>query len=394
MSELINSIKFLIVTPFTWPDTAGTGINAFNFCKYLLRKSIPFTLLTYNRNLKYKKYEVVDSIKITRIPYFNKSLIHRLFSLPLIIINYLKYIFNSKCIIIYGGKIIGYEFIILLSVILNKKVIFQSQLMNVDDIYSIILSKPGVIRAVYKFLFRKINIYFSINGEFSNKYKIVYNDDSKILQIPQGIDTNRFKPASGIEKTRLRKKLNLPANKFIIFSAGFLINRKGYEEIFECLEDLKIPFYYLIAGEISLNKNHFLSDFNSETQNILMKGKSILNENIQFLGFKTNIDEYIKASDILLHNAYQEGLPNIILEAMACGTAVITRKIKGLDNFILYNKKNALVFENKNEMADQIYYLYSNPKSRLNLGSSARQYALKNCSFDKVYSELIKALNC
>lgn len=394
MPEIISSINFLIVTPFTWPETAGTGINAFNFCKYLYHKSIPFTLLTFNRNLIYKKNEVIDNIEIIRIPYFNKSQIHRLISLPLVVINYLRYILNSKCIIIYGGKIIGFEFIILLCKILNKKVIFQSQLMDIDDIRTLVISRPCMIRSFYKALFRNINIYFSINNEFSNTYKIIYKDDSKILQIPQGVDTNKFKPVTSIEKNRLRKKLNLPINKFIIFSAGFLIGRKGYEKIIEYLKDLKIPFLYLIAGEISLNKNHFLSEFNSETQNILIKGKSTLTENIQFLGYKFNIHEYIQASDILLHNAYQEGLPNIILEAMACGIAVITRKIKGLDNFILYNKKNVLVFENENEMVDQIHYLQSNPKLRLNLGSNARQYALENCSFDKVFLELTRALNC
>ncbi len=394
MCELINSTAFLIVTPFTLPDTAGTGINAFNFCKYLYRKSVSFTLLTFNRNLKYRKHEAVDNINITRIPYFNKSQIQKVFSLPLIILYYFKYILKSKYIFIYGGKIIGFEFIILLSKILNKKVVFQSQLIDVDDINTLIVSKFFLLRSFYKFLFRIINIYFSINTEFSKRYVSILKNDFKILEIAQGVDPNKFAPLIGIEKESLRKKLNLPDNRLIILSAGFLIHRKGYEEIFKYLESMEIPFLYLIAGETSLKNGHLLSDFNSETQTILKNGKKMLNENIQFLGFKSNIHEYLQVSDILLHNAYQEGLPNIILEAMACGIAVITRKIKGLDNFVLYNKKNALVFENGNEMIEQIHYLHSNSKLRLDLGLTAREFVVENCSFDKVYIELIKAINC
>jgi glycosyltransferase involved in cell wall biosynthesis len=384
--------KILLLTSYTIPYTAGGGINAFNLGKYLLQKGTFCQVLTFSRNLRLPLKTSCDQLNIYRIPYFNKGIILKVFSLIFILPFYFYYIFKTNIVIIYGGNIIAWEFAILFGKLLSKKVVFRSTMFNEDDPVS--LTKNKIQRLFRKPLLKRIDLYFSLHPGFTKSYKSLFPNNNNILETVQGVNTNIFKPLkSESDKNALRDNLGLPADKYIIISVGLLVKRKGYQEIFNALLKLDIPFKYVILGEYLLEKTHHLYNKHKEITEIYEKGKEILKDKILFVGYQPNIIEYYQAADVFLMNSYQEGIPNSLLEAMATGLPVISNNLIGLENYLIYNNNNCLLFNEINEIPSLIKKLYSTHKLSEQLSKNASYIITHYFSFEKVYENLKKCLN-
>ena len=384
--------KILLLTSYTIPYTAGGGINAFNFGKFLTARGINCQILTFSRNLKLPFKTAYGQLIIYRIPYFSKGIILKVLSLIFILPYYFYFTFKTNIIFIFGGKIIAWEFAILFGKLFNKKVVFRSTMFDEDDPIS--LTKNKIQRLFRKPLLRKIDLYFSLHPGFTKSYKSLFPDSNNILETIQGVNTDIFKPLRNeIDKDHIRSKLGLPANKYVILSVGLLVKRKGYLEIFDALSQLDIPFKYIILGEYHLEKAHHLYNRHKEITEIYEKGKQILKNKILFAGYKQNITDYYEAANVLLINSYQEGVPNSLIEAMACGLPIVCNNLTGLKDYLTYNYHNCLLFSDRNEISSLIKEIYSNKTLSAKLSKNATDIIVHNFSFEKVYKNLKKCLN-
>jgi glycosyltransferase involved in cell wall biosynthesis len=384
--------KILLLTSYTIPYTAGGGINAFNFGKFLTERGINCQILTFSRNLRLPLKTASGRLYIYRIPYFNKGIILKVLSLIFILPYYFCFIFRTNILIIFGGNIIAWEFAILFGKLFNKKVVFRSTMFNEDDPIS--LTKNKIQRIFRKPLLKKIDLYFSLHPGFTKSYKSLFPNNNNILETVQGVSTDIFKPLKNkSEKKHIRGKLGLPVDKYIILSVGLLVRRKGYPEIFNVLAKLDIPYKYVVLGEYHLEKTHHLYSKHKEISEIYEKGKKILKDKILFAGYQPNIIEYYQAADVYLMNSCQEGVPNSILEAMATGLPIVSNNLTGLENYLTYNNNNCLLFSEINEIPPLIKKLYSNHKLSAKLSKNAPVIVVQHFSFEKVYKNLKKCLN-
>jgi glycosyltransferase involved in cell wall biosynthesis len=133
--------------------------------------------------------------------------------------------------------------------------------------------------------------------------------------IQNGVDTEVFYPLDTAEKLRLREKLNLPADKKLFISVGALIPRKDMDTVIRGFMQSKAnDACLLIAGNGA--------DY-GELQALVSE-----NDNIFLLGNVGNVPEYMQASDYFISASWAEGLPNTVLEAMACKLPVILSSIR------------------------------------------------------------------
>ena len=105
-----------------------------------------------------------------------------------------------------------------------------------------------------------------------------------------------------------RKELGIPEEAFVMVSVGELSVRKNHKVVIEALGSIQDKtIYYVICGQGLLKEN--LKKIAEE------KG---ISDRIKLLGFRTDITEIYKASDIFIFPSLQEGLPLALMEAMAC----------------------------------------------------------------------------
>lgn len=387
------NFQFLIISSHTLPEQSGSGIHAFRFCQYLIQHGYTARLLTFNRQLKFNtKNNIVEGVKIERIPYFNRNTIFKIMSLPVILSYYFHYIMKSQAIFIYGNKIIAYKLIILISHLLRRKIVFQSLLPGVDDFDTIIKGNNHFHKKINQYIFKKVSIYFSINQVFTKNYKKYFLTFPYLFDSVQGVNTDLFKPVSQLEKKNLRIQFGFPTNKIILICPGLIIKRKGLAPLFTELANLKTDFLLLVIGEFDANKSFLPSLEKKEMTELKILGEKELKDKIFFTGAVSNIHKYMQIADLMVFNSENEGMPNVILEAMATGVPILCKKIPGVTDYIVQHDLNAIVYKSDTEINRHIINLSFNPLKRQELSLNARNFALQNLSFNKVVPQLIKLL--
>jgi glycosyltransferase involved in cell wall biosynthesis len=133
-------------------------------------------------------------------------------------------------------------------------------------------------------------------------------DPQKVTVLRNGVDLERFAPR---DRAALREKLGLSGAVWL--TVGHLVELKGVHIAIAALA--RVPdVTLLIAGRGP--EEHRLRD------QVTQLG---LQARVRFLGAiaHAQLCEYYNAADALIHASSREGMPNVVLEAMACGTPVV-----------------------------------------------------------------------
>lgn len=204
-----------------------------------------------------------------------------------------------------------------------------------------------------------------------------------------GVDLSKFYPVSEKEKIQLRKKHNFNENDFILIYPAELNKNKNQLLLIEVIDIIKdkIPNIKLIlAGTGEL--------FNYYRKKVVKKG---LEKYIVFTGYRTDIDELIKLSDISVASSIREGLGKNVIEGMACGLPVVATRNRG-HNELVINRVNGFLVDinNKNEFANSIYQLFLNKNKRIKMGkkslSLVKKYSI-NTIVNEIHKIYIKCLS-
>ena len=199
------------------------------------------------------------------------------------------------------------------------------------------------------------DILITINKEDYNLAKKIMKAN-KIYYVPGiGIDTNS--KDVGESKYRKRCELKIPQNSIVLFSVGELNKNKNHEVIIRAMADIKDPnIYYCIAGKGKLQE--YLLKLAKELK---------IENNFKLLGFRNDIKELLKMSDIYVFPSHREGLSVALMEAMSEGLPVICSYIRGNTDLIDDGKGGYLV---KNNNLD----IFKNSIVKLSFNNELRNY--------------------
>lgn len=194
----------------------------------------------------------------------------------------------------------------------------------------------------------------------------------KVKYIPGvGIDTEKFSNHS-IDRTKKREELCVRPDDIMILSVGELIVRKNHEIVIKALKQLNHSrVQYFIAGKGMLETE--LKGLVRELQ---------LNDQVHFLGFRTDISELCQAADLFVFPSYQEGLPVALMEAIACKTPVVCSRIRG-NTDLVKGKKDLFGPDNLSELVVCLNDLLRN-KTPISLKENMQ------CSVEANYKNLEK----
>ena len=154
----------------------------------------------------------------------------------------------------------------------------------------------------------------------------------RLIYVPGvGIDTKKFH-SNLIDIDRKRAELGLSNQNIMLLSIGELSHRKNHELVIRAL-------YELHEREKFHNIRYFICGTGSLASELkLLVHKLKLDNTVQFLGFRTDISELCQAADLYIFPSLQEGLPVVLMEAVACRTPIICSKIRGNEELIKNEK--------------------------------------------------------
>jgi glycosyltransferase involved in cell wall biosynthesis len=230
-----------------------------------------------------------------------------------------------------------------------------------------------VISLLEKLTYKRVDyVVFSSPQEkelFNKKLGFLPSNYNVILS---GVDTTRFE---NIDKEKIRKEFNIKNNKIITF-IGRLVKVKGVRYFIEAVNHLTGDFSVLIVGDGPQRKE-------LET----MVSQLELN-NVIFTGRVPSIPDILVATDIFVLPSLSEGLPLVLLEAMAAGKPCVVTNI-GLP---VEHMKDALVVKVRDaeSLAEAIQKLLADELLSKKLGVNAKKKAKNEFSWENAVEDHLK----
>jgi len=370
----------IVQTPVRfYPYIGGVENYVYNLSKNLVKMGHEVKVICANevggrmKNEKNSGVEIIEGIKVERLKYIGKiantnitpSLLIKLLKEDFDIIHahlptpwsadwsaVVSKIKNRPIVLTYYNDIVGKGFARYISKIYNR--IPLKLLLKIAT--KIIIIQPKYVE----------------RSPYLRKYR------DKVKVIPVGVDTARFKP------------LNLKKEENTLFFLSILdeFHRyKGLDTLLRALVKVKseIPDVKLWVGGSGTLMEYYRE---------MAKGLG-LEKNVEFLGFIPDgrlVEYYNRCSAFVLPstNPEQEGFGIVLLEAMACGTPVITTDIVGVADDIMGVRAGEVVEPGDiDSLSEAIVKMLKNAELA-NIGKNGKKLVEEKYSWDKIANEMLK----
>lgn len=203
-----------------------------------------------------------------------------------------------------------------------------------------------------------------------------------------GIDTERFKPVDDRTTAALRKMYGYEHTHFLMVYAAEFNSNKNQRFLIEALTLIKeqVPdAKLLLAGDgPMLNSCKMLAAQNG------------VEEMIDFLGYRDNIEPYLQMADLAVASSLREGLPVNIMEAMASGLPVLATYNRGHKELIQDGKNGFVIpVTDMSLFSKRLHQLYLSKELRKKMQKESlkriRHYALENVmpELNEIYTRMI-----
>ena len=244
-----------------------------------------------------------------------------------------------------------------------------------------VAEKPGIRRLVAGCL-RRTSVVTGCSPELVDRVCALGFDPSQARVIPYGVNSEQFFPDRA-RRDLWRRKLGIPDDAPVALSVGRMATKKGYQVLIAGLDRLMEQhqdLFVVLAGG-----GDRLEEFRGATQRWA--------DRVLFPGAVGHDDlpDLFRAADLFVLPAVHDpkgnvdGLPNVILEAMASALPVVATEISGIPLTVKDGVNGYLVPEKDpvavNEALSRL--LADLPQARA-LGEAGRQQAVAELSWDAV----------
>ncbi len=233
----------------------------------------------------------------------------------------------------------------------------------------------GVKAQVRRFL---VKLFYTISLHHKRLVVIFQNpSDKAVLKKVIGLSEQQTKliRGSGVDLS-VYKKRPLPSGRPVVLMAARFLHDKGILEFVEAAR------YLNTSQEASSQSPRFVLVGSPDRDNPTSVTEHELDQwieqgIIEYWGHRTDMPEVLaQAHIVVLPSYYGEGLPKILIEAAACGRAVITTDHPGCRDAILEDVTGLLVpVRNAEALAETIQTLLDAPQRVLDMGEAGRAFA-------------------
>lgn len=280
----------------------------------------------------------------------------------------------------YSSKLI---LVSLMARLFRRPVVLHLQTSKHDE--------PDTVRAqgaLAWWAFRSASRYLSVSPGLTQRYLEAGLPESRIQEIPNGVDAARFAPAPAAERPALRRQLHLPEDRPIVLFVGVMMPDKQPHVLFDAWLQMRRAtglVSTLVFVGASNPKLYELADRLAERVRADADASGFGGD-VLFVPPTSAVEDYFRAADVFAMPSAREGLPIVLLEAMACGLPVIASRLPGSTDTMIEPGANGLLVPpgDAGGLADGLARLLADPAEAERLGAAARQTVVARYTIERV----------
>ncbi|HDG97266.1 MAG TPA: glycosyltransferase family 4 protein, partial [Desulfobacterales bacterium] len=215
----------------------------------------------------------------------------------------------------------------------------------------------------------------------SNALKVaaegIVRSQKEIAVVYTGCDLTRFS-FNAEARSLLRRELGIAPESFVLIFIGHLLRTKGIFELVDAFRILCRKYHnthLVFVGE------------GQDVQTLVAKVSEVgIEGQVHFVGRRPHdeISDWLSAADVLVLPSWHEGLPNVVVEAMACERPVVATKVGGIPEAVADGKSGILVERGDvKALANAIALLAEDPTRRAVMGAAGRQIVEERFTWER-----------
>ena len=197
---------------------------------------------------------------------------------------------------------------------------------------------------------------------------------ARMLCIPNGVDAARFHPADPSARRPMREDLGFASDALLIGCVADFFSVKRHIDLIEAFARVHRGMpqaHLLLIGDGPLRDS------------IAMRARDLhVADAVHLLGSRNDVDTLLPALDMFALTSDTEGLSNAILEAQACGLAVVATDVGGNPNIVDESSGVLVPPRDPETLAAAMLTLLRDRERREQMGAAARNRVLRDHSLD------------
>ena len=207
----------------------------------------------------------------------------------------------------------------------------------------------------------------------------------KMIVIPNGIDTEMFRPDPG-GRNKVREAFGIGEREKLIGLVGRLDPMKDHPTFLRAASILKdkrsVTLRFLCVGDGS----------NPYKSQIIDLARDLgLDDSLLWAGSRSDMPDIYNALDVAVSSSYGEGLSNVICEAMACGVPCVVTDV-GDSRWIVGDCGIVVPPKSPNSLAESIITMLEKVETQPDLGIRCRQRIVENFGISNLVVNTIQAI--
>jgi glycosyltransferase involved in cell wall biosynthesis len=255
-----------------------------------------------------------------------------------------------------------------------------------------VAERHRIARPAARFALRSACHLIACSGDLARRATQLGIPAYRVSVIPYGVDVERYRPDNSLAQ-KIRADLGVSQGQYVIMAMGRLVYKKGFSYLLKAMPGVLAQFpdtVLLIAGQGDLRTELELqADSLGIRQQVIFAGHVSWDQTSSYLA----TGDLLVLPSILDQAGNVDGLPNVLLESMASGLAIVASKVAGVPDVISDGENGLLVPEKDAEaLTAAICTLLRDPSLRQRLGEAARATTLDHLSWTHVAKQVVAVL--
>ena len=274
--------------------------------------------------------------------------------------------------------------------LLNKPAIAKIALLGHDDPASMARRRLG---SVQLWMLRRASMLIATSQEMMQAVIAFGWPADRLSYIPNGVDTEHFRPLSPNARADLRARLGFGEDAFVVTFVGLIAHRKGVHTLARAWAGVRqahTEALLLLVGPCSRDEHWGVNkEYVAEVKATLAEIK--VASSVCFVGQVADPEVYLQTSDLFVLPSRSEGMPNALLEAMACGLPFVATRLGCIEEMAPPEQQPYLVpVDDADALAEAIIALARDADARRELGIASRRTIEERFSLDAVADQYVK----
>jgi len=177
-------------------------------------------------------------------------------------------------------------------------------------------------------------------------------------------------------------RFGFDSQRFLVGAVGRLSEEKGFHHLINATAKLIHTGHQI--GLVIAGEGHLRNQLQQQICDLELQ------DHIQLCGFLSDPRELYRAIDLFVLSSLREGLPNVVLEAMASQRAVVATNCNGIPNLVQHQQNGLIVpIDNEDALHDALLRCVLSEDLRTHLASAGRQTIERRFGFDRRMKKIV-----